>query len=340
MNVLFLLSSLEPACSAIYCTALTDAWQGKHRVFKMSMSSAVFPGSLLNTLRVASFIRKHKIHVIHSHSPRGHWVAAQASRLTGIPHVTTSHQLPSTPRLFLCLGHAAIAVDEVIADRLIKRFGVPAQRVHVIRSGIPLQRFSPSLRDTPGRKKILLIGRFTDSRWAILQFFLKVLEQARLPPALYQIVGRISEERKAMLVQQLSMLNSRLAPTQIETLGFVNDLAITVRNADAVVAAGRSAIESLANSRPVVMLGEGGTLGLCQPATWTEALRTNFGDHLAPPQFDAARLEAGLRDLLSPRAYAPELIRWGRAQAETHFDVTKVAAQIDGVYQRLGADRR
>jgi glycosyltransferase involved in cell wall biosynthesis len=220
---------------------------------------------------------------------------------------------------------------------LLKRFNATPAKVHLIRNGIPLSEFLPSLRDTPGQKKILIIGRLTGGRWEAFQFFLKMLEHAQLPPALYQVIGHIPEERKATLVNQLSILNSRLAPGRVETLGFVKDLGITVRNADGVVAAGRSALESLANSRPVIIMGEGGTLGLCEPAAWTEALRTNFGDHLYPKKFDAAKLEAGLREVLMPRGSRAELLRWGRAQVETHFDLAHVAAQIDALYHRVAA---
>ena len=356
VKILFLLSSLEPAGSETYCVSLANAWQGRHEIFWISdalhfgqanhalpISRKAVPGGLFNALKVASFIRKHKIDIVHSHSRRAHWVAAQAANLTGVPHVTTMHQpLPVHffSRLFPCLGDATIAIDESVADHVIKRFDAPSQRVHLIRNGIPLKDFSPSLRETPGQKKILVIGRLTGGRWDAFQFFLKTLAAAGLPPALYQIVGRVPQERQSALTNQLSILNSRIAPARVELLGFVNDLAITVRNADGVVAAGRSAMEALANARPVVILGEGGTLGLCDASSWTAALKSNFGDHLAPKQFDAAKLKAGLMEILSPHGSQAELIRWGREQMEKYYDVAKIAAQVERVYANVAAGGR
>src|SRR5437016_11396962 len=105
MKILFLLSSLEPAGSETYCVALANAWQGKHEVFwisdrlhygqtyqPMPISRKAFPMGIINTWRVASFIRAHRIDIVHSHSRRAHWVAAQAAKLTGIAHVVTVHQ--------------------------------------------------------------------------------------------------------------------------------------------------------------------------------------------------------------------------------------------------------
>ena len=143
MKILFLLSSLEPAGSETYCLSLAKAWEGRHDVFwisdalhfgqpytSMPISRKAVPGGILNTLRVAFFIRKHKIQIVHSHSRRSHWVAAQAAKLTGIGHVTTIHQqLPAHffSRLFPCLGHAAIAIDEVVAEHTRTHFHIPAE---------------------------------------------------------------------------------------------------------------------------------------------------------------------------------------------------------------------
>ena len=47
-----------------------------------------------------------------------------------------------------------------------------------------------------------------------------------------------------------------------------------------------------------------------------------------------AKLEAGLREILMPRADQAEISRWAREQVEKHFDVRAVASQIEAVYQR------
>jgi glycosyltransferase involved in cell wall biosynthesis len=352
MRILFLLSCLEPAGSEAYCASLADVWKGKHDVFwisdrlhggqayqSMPISGKAIPLGLLNTWRVASFIRDRRIEIVHSHSRRAHWVAAQAARLTGIPHVTTIHQpLPVHffSKLFPCLGDDSIAIDEAIADHLRAVFHQPANRIHLIRNGIDLMDHAPSIRQVPKLKQILIIGRLTGGRWRALQFFMENLERmARtLPPAHYKIVGRIPDERRAALAHQLLMTASRIAPSTIETLGFVKDLPVLIRNSDAAVAAGRSAMECLAQSRPVLLLGEGGVLGLCRPELWPSALRTNFGDHLEPKDFPPARLESGLRELLSPRADQAEVSRWIRGELEKHFDVRTVADQVESVYQR------
>src|SRR5262245_60648493 len=138
MRVLFLLSCLEPAGSETYCLTLAKAWQGRHDIFWISdklhfgqpytsfpIHKKIFPGGLLNVYRVRKFVRENRIQLIHSHSRRSHWVAAQVSVLTGIPHVTTIHQPPPVhvfSRLSPCLGDHTIAIDEAVEEHLKKHF--------------------------------------------------------------------------------------------------------------------------------------------------------------------------------------------------------------------------
>lgn len=352
MRILFLLSCLEPAGSETYCSSLAETWRGKHEVFwisdrlhngqtyqSMPIHAKAFPRGVINTFRVTSFIRKNRIEIIHSHSRRAHWVAAQAAKLTGIPHITTIHQpLPVHffSKLFPCLGDQTIGIDEVITDHVRQQFGQPAEKVHLIRNGIDIRAITPSLRQTPNVRQVLLIGRLSGGRWKAFQFFLDVLERATrgLPPAHYKIVGQIPDERREALIRQLSIVTSRIAPSTIATLGYVNDLATLIRNSDGVIAAGRSALESLAQGKPVILLGEGGVLGLCRPEIWTTALRTNMGDHLEPKDFNAIKMEAALRDLLSSRSTLQDLSQWSRAQIEKYFNLQAIAAQVETVYQR------
>ena len=185
-------------------------------------------------------------------------------------------------------------------------------------------------------RQVLLIGRLSGGRWKAFQFFLEVLQRTAksLPPAHYKIVGQIPDERRDALIRQLSIVSSKIAPSTIATLGYVKELDVLIRNSDAVIGSGRSSLESLAQGRPVILLGEGGVLGLCRPEIWANALRTNMGDHLEPKDFNAPKMESALRELLSSRGDQQELSRWSRAQVEKYFNLQTVASQIEAVYQK------
>jgi len=355
LKVLFLLSSLEPAGSETYCVSLAKAWQGQHEIFWISdrlhfgqsylslpISGKAFPAGVSNTFKVSRFIRENRIQIVHSHSRRSHWVAVQAAALTHIPHVTTIHQPPPVhlfSRLFPCLGDIAIAIDEVVSDHLQAHFGRKPESIRLIRNGIEIPAAHPKLPPQGGKgmKRIAILGRLSGGRWQAVQFFFDVLKRIAksLPAAQYLVAGRVPEERASDLAEQLRIVNSAIAPSTIELTGWTDHLADFISSCDGIVAAGRSGLESLALGRPVLMMGEGGVIGLAGPETWEQALRTNLGDHITPKEFYPAKLEVALRELLGDSNSSGEKARWARSQVEKYYDIRTVARDIENVYKDL-----
>jgi glycosyltransferase involved in cell wall biosynthesis len=351
MRILFLLSSLEPAGSETYCVTLEKAWKGRHEIFWISdrlhygqvytsypIHEKAFPGGVLNTARVLRYVKENRIELIHSHSRRAHWVAAQVATLARIPHVTTIHQPPPVhlfSKLFPCLGDHTIAIDEAVQDHLNRHFKRRIRRMSLIRNGIELRPVTTS----PGDNRVVYLGRLTGGRWRALQFFFDVLMRSgkSFPKTCFQVAGRIPEERVETLRQQLIEINQAIHPSLIETHDFVKDLPAFIAGCRGVIGGGRSALESLAAERPVIALGEKGVVGLCTEETWAEAIRTNFGDHLetGSDQFYPAKLEIGLRQLLNSSPETANLGRWGREQVNRYYNIEKISAEIDDIYRDL-----
>ena len=51
-------------------------------------------------------------------------------------------------------------------------------------------------------------------------------------------------------------------------------------------------------------------------------------------------MEAGLRELLSPKPVQHERNSWARAQIEKEFDIRTVASKVEAVYKRAIASAR
>jgi len=129
-------------------------------------------------------------------------------------------------------------------------------------------------------------------------------------------------------MQRLAVVGTRIALPRWKPWAMLKTWKRFIRNSDGVIAAGRSALESMAQSRAVIFFGEGGVWVLRKPEIWPVALRTNFGDHIEKKDFNAAKLESGLREMLTPRANAQDLNTWARAQIEKEFDIQKVAHHV------------
>lgn len=330
---------------------LAKSWEGRHRIFWISdtlhygqpylslpIHQKAIPGGLLNTWKVWRFIKANQIELVHTHSRRAHWVGAQAAALAGIPHVATIHQPPPVhffSKMFPCLGDHTIAIDEAVEEHLRIHFRGRIRQLSLIRNGIDLQRFEPGGKPADDNR-ILLLGRLSGGRWNAFTFFVKLLQRAaaQLPKARYQIAGRVPEERQEELRRLIEETRRAIAPSTIELVGFIPDLVPVLRETRAVVAGGRSALESLACGKLVIALGEKGVIGLCGPETLPTVLRSNFGDHLIAQgdQFYPAKMEVALREVLNPQAPLEELARWGRGVVEEHYNAGKTDAAVENIY--------
>ncbi|WP_405912920.1 glycosyltransferase [Streptomyces sp. NBC_00963] len=105
--------------------------------------------------RLTRLIRRGRYDLVHTHLYRACVYGRIAARLAGVrTTIATEHSLgeryiegrpltPSTRALYLRterLGSATVAVSSTVADRL-RRWGVPARRIHVVPNGIDGARF-------------------------------------------------------------------------------------------------------------------------------------------------------------------------------------------------------
>jgi glycosyltransferase involved in cell wall biosynthesis len=196
---------------------------------------------------------------------------------------------------------------------------------------------APASKNPAARKSVLVLGRLTGGRWKAFEFFMTVLQRVGqgLPATTFKIAGRVPDEHRAALEKWIQETNKQIAPSSVESIGWTDRLPELIAASDAVVGAGRSALESLSLGKPVIMLGEGGVLGLANSESWPLALRTNLGDHIVPKAFYPAPLEVALRDLLTNDAKFKEWGRWGHDQVKTSYDIREVASAVEKVYHEL-----
>lgn len=355
MNILFLLSNLELTGSETYAQSLAQAWGSRHRVFWISDHLTVtsdflslpirkkpMPGGFLNAWRVARFVKQNAIHVIHSHSRRANWVAALASRLTGVPHVTTVH-MRSRPhfstRLFPCWGNQAIAICESVVEYLRDVFHMPEERISLIRNGIDLERFRPVARiPRKSTRWVTVLGRLTGGRWKVIEFLLPIFQEvaSRFPEVRFRLIGPISPERQAALNEEMNSLNAQFSQKRFEATGFVRDVRPFIAESTAVIASGRSLLETMAMQVPVIALGEEKALGLMTPENFALGRISNFGDFALFDRlhFDRTLVWEGLTRVLEGSLDLDSVVRWERETLEKHYDLRQVAQKVEDLYRR------
>ncbi|MGQ0765370.1 MAG: glycosyltransferase [Gemmatimonadota bacterium] len=350
MKVLFLLSSLEPAGSETYCRSLERAWSGRHDVWWVSdrlffgqeylslpITRKLIPHGLRNIVRLARECRRRRIDVIHAHSRRANTVAAGVSALTGIPYVTSVHlRHPDHlfQRLLPCWGRAALAVCETIRDNLLNVHHVEPVRVHLVRNGIDISSFQPAA-EAPEPGLVTFLGRMSGKRWNAVFALLEALPAALGSNDALRVrfTGHSAGDRREQLFREVGRLNERFGSGRVEVTPFEQDVRGVIAGSVAVVASGRSLLESMAMGRPVIALGEQEAIGLLGPDNLGDAMSSNFGDFPRQSVMSSAVLSDSLGRVaaLTSRELS-ELGSWSRSQVESHYSLATTASQVEHAY--------
>ena len=156
VQVLELLRGM-PSSYRLQVSVLEDAGPLMESVRKLGHAPEVFslkgslakPNTALQILRLAHWLRKHRVHLVHVHDFYSSIIAVPAAKLAGakviVGRLDLSHWQGRARRLLHAqmtrLADHVVANAEAIRTRVVQEEGLPADRVSVIHNGLDLQRF-------------------------------------------------------------------------------------------------------------------------------------------------------------------------------------------------------
>ena len=286
------------------------------------------------TARLVLLARRHSVGIVHAHHGYRVEQVLGVARRRSLPLVLSLHGddvtglLAARPDAYRRLAPvpAAVVVPSRFLAALAVDAGLPADRVHVIPSGVDTAWFSPSPLPA-GPPEVLFVGRFVEKKgldvlaraWpavaaAVPGARLRLLGFGPLEPLARSVAGDVDvvlsptrqEVRAAMRRARLVVSPSRTAPGDaVESLLVVN-------------------LEAQASGRPVVTTRHGGI------PEFVDAGRSA----LVVPEADAAALGAALVRVLTDDALATRLAGHGPRWAQA-FDVRRTARRVDDLYDEL-----
>ncbi len=298
----------------------------------------------LLVLRLARWLRRRRASVVHTHLFTADSYGRLAARLAGVPGIfSTVHSVAPTgagrvratvSRLLARLSTGVVGCSEEVAQTLVRRDGLRADRVHAIPNGVDLLRFADArgdgVREEFGldsrRRLIGVVGRLHPPKGH--EDLLLAL--ARLDPGLRRdlsclVVG--AGVLEAPLRQRVAELG--LHDCVIFT-GLRTDVPRLVAALDVFVMPSRweglpiALLEAMATSRPVLCTRVGGIPDVVQ-----------HGDNgLLVEAGDVDGLRAGIERLLREPQLAARLAARARTTVIERFDITRTA----GAYNRLHCD--
>ncbi|MBE7219358.1 MAG: glycosyltransferase [Caulobacteraceae bacterium] len=291
------------------------------------------PGAVLGgTLALLRLCRRMKPDVIHAHMMSSAVLGALASRLSGVPLVTTMHNSFDRHSWLMRLGDAVVAVSEAERNLLLGR-GYPAAKVVAIRNGTVGTPRDTLYADAPVpevAKPCILTLCGLHERKGVHHLIAAFARVAPDHPAWHLNIAGAGPDAGTLkaLVEELGL------GARVHFLGGVKNPKRLLEQADVF------ALASLADPSALV-LTEARAAGCAMVATdvggSAEALAFGAAGQLVPPG-DPVAMAAVLSDLMA----APDRLQdWRQrsAQGLEPFTLERTAAKYLSLYESLRRDR-
>lgn len=305
--------------------------------WSLGPSSFKSPGLAVAILRLAGYLRRHAVRLVHCFDFYSNIVGVPAARLARTPAVIASQRdmgdlrsrgQQSIHSMALGLATHILVNSEAIAVRLAHTRVARQKRLEVIPNGVDLTRFEPVAAVPPNSGAVMTVATLANLRPE--KGLLQLVEAAAIVtrrahrarfviwgdgPLRTDLEGRI---RALGLTGSVEMRGATREPAQALKECQIFVLASLSEASSNVV------LEAMATGLPVVGTRVGGTPGL------VDDHRTGL---LVPPDNAPALAEAILRLIEAP-AMATAMGAQGRARAFAEFGMDRMHERIDSFYCR------
>lgn len=340
MHVLLISSSLNTGGVETHVAALANALRGMgHQVSAASGGGSMVgslekfgvrhflleagspdPARMFRTAaRLAKFLRKSEVDVVHLHDPAVLAAALFAAMEARRPWVFTNHGVHDPAGWMWHLGswHFALmsfllrhgpvlAVSENQSSYLQREFGLSAENIEVVPNGIDLDRFAfqPPRAYREGPLRLLYLSRLdADKRNSSLGALelVRCLHRGGVDASLTVAGDGVTraeleaEAAQGMLAGRVTFLGAR-----------PDGIAELIQEHDAVIGWGRAVLEAFATGKPAIAAGQRGLVALVTPANREHLATANYSGRESEPR-PPGEIAGELVDLLgNPGALASQ----------------------------------
>jgi glycosyltransferase involved in cell wall biosynthesis len=315
----------------------------RHVRLNVRMKCEINPLLFFNLPALLKILKDEKIEVIHAQTRVTAMLSAVASRISGVPYITTCHGYftPHPGRRLLPLwGRRVIAISRSVVQHLVQDFGVDLNRIDLVGNGIDAEVFRPatSLERDKNRWEygigvepvIGIIARLSDVKGH--EFLIDAMEdvKAAYPEVKCLIIGEGPME---------AALKSRVRDFGLEGsvifLPIKNKTSEMLKMFDVFVlpsmseGLGLAVMEAMAAGLPVVATAVGGLVDLIQDG------ETGF---LVPPK-DPDALAIAIVTLVADHNTASAMGERARASILKNYSVGQMITGTLDVYGKVGVDK-
>lgn len=300
----------------------------------------------IQALPAAKWCLSQNIEFLHAHFADINFVYASAiSAWTGIPYGVTTHRYdifddPLNKSITIDLfkwAAVTITISEFNRDYMIKKYGPPTSKIHIVHCGIDLNRFR--FEDRMQRKmgptlRILNIGRLFPEKAQDILLTAMALVKARGVPFTLEIIGGGPMEAELTQMTEALGLKDEVVFHGTQTEAFVRERLATVE---------LFVLSSRNEGLPVVLME---ALAMGTPVIATrifgipELIKDGVSGMLVPPD-DPKALADAICSIYSNQTLLSSLTAAGRRVVEAEFDRGACTRQLVQLWSKaiLGTRR-
>ena len=307
--------------------------------------------NLANIYQLAKIMREKNIEIVHSQGGRADFFTRVAAKLTGVPVVISTVQMPvegydvgilrkmlyvSLDRITERFVDRVIVVSEALKHVMIAGHGIRSDKVVRVSNGVELDRYDPNLHSGNGVRENLnisqgvpLIGAIGRLVWQKgLEFLVGAapIVLNYVPDAKFLLVGEGPLEVELRNLAERSGFSERVLFT-----GFRSDMPEVLSALDVLV------LPSLREGLPMILL-EG--MAMAKPIVTTniegisEVVEHDKTGVLVPPG-NSQILAEGIIGLLKDKDKAQQIGQAGRKRVEEAFSVEMMVKKTEEGYESV-----
>jgi len=299
---------------------------------------------LVNTFRLAFFIRKKNIGLVHSNSIYAAEQSFLAAKLAGVPcicHVRDLVPILGAGKIRSVAFKSVerlIAISEAVKKDLVEKLRIPENKITRIYNGVDTDEFSPDISDSKfcnefrlGSKKLVgLVGRFSPEKGQ--EFFLKAAAEVmkEYKEVSFILVGdaKLGSDK---FKEEILDLSRRLdLKDNVIFIGFRDDLPNVLVALDMLVVPsraepfGRVIIEAFACGVPVIATDSGAT---------PEIISKDSGMLIEPNNI--GQLKQAIIELLKNPLRLKQMGQEGRKIVLEKFNIYKHVLAVSELYREI-----
>lgn len=292
--------------------------------------------------RMAQYMRRHEIALVHAHMYRAAVPATIAARMAGVPIVTQVHNVNTwesarqvrMDRFLVRWRSAMIGVSEVVRQDIIQTLGLDPAKARLVYNGVDLREFSPAENPAEAKRAmgfdedavvVLMAARLVEQKNP--QGFIEAAKRLapRFPRAIFIMAGegKLKEELQQSIVQ--AGLQDR-----VRLLGLCQTMAPVYQAADLFVLPSfkegfsNALIEAMACGLPIVATRVGGA---------PEALEGGMGGTLVESG-DQSGLEEAIAGYLGNEDFRKTKAEESRQRAQ-RFSLERMVEDVQSLYAEV-----